>query len=270
MKPHRPFSIAKWGIRYLSNGERQSRLERTANLGTMVQILQLKVPQLLSKTPPQRIMSNNITMRVLPNQFPNFPNFHGKVSVTLGMKTIQKALTMFYLNPRCQIHITDLTIIEPMKSLSDDELINLSIDNNQIGYEGCPAQDVSQYTSKIKIKWRTCLTKCDHLMDSLTEEAKYGVFSIDKFNWSKLLKSSNPIQSLALLEAKKTLEGLSNTIKSLDPTENRDDVGRVLTGIFVFELNAANDQIVIFTIDTLEILESKDLNFNNDNTVSPI
>lgn len=256
-------------MRGISSGDPHNRLERTANLGTMVQILQLKVPQMLTHIPPRRIMSNRIMMRILPNQFPNFPNFHGKFAVNIAMKTIQKGLTMFYINPRCQLHITDLTIIEPMKSLSDDELINLSIDNNEIGYEDCPAQEVSQYTSKIRIKWRTCLAKCEHLMDSNTDQAKYGVFSIDRFNWSKLLKASNPIQTLAVLEAKKTLEGLSNTIKSLDPSESSEDVGRVLTGIFVFELNAANDKVVVFTIDSLEILESKDLNYNN-NTLSPL
>lgn len=270
MKALRSLLVSRWGLRHLGSGDTGRRLEKTANLGTMVQILQLKVPQLLTKIPPQGIISNKIIMRILPNQFANFPNFHGKVSVNLAIKTIQKGLTMFYLNPKCQIHITDLTIIEPMKSLSDDELINLSIDNNLIGYEGSPLQGASQYTSKIKIKWRTCLAKCDHLMDSNTDQAKYGVFSIDKFNWSKLLKSSNPIQTLALLEAKKTLEGLSNTIKSLDPSDDSDNVGRVLTGIFIFELNAANDKIVVFTIDNLEILESKHLNFNNDNTLSAV
>lgn len=238
-------------------------LERKANLGTMVQMLQIKVPNLLTKIIPCEFMSKDIIMRILPNKFPQIPTIKGPVLYTSTLKAIQKLVLLFYLNPESKIHITNLKIIEPTNSMSSAELINLSIDENVIenghvdenrAVEGSPkqAQDVSKYTTKIKIKWRTCYSGCAHLQDKDTTDAKLGSYSLDHFDWTKLLKSPNPLQ---------TLEGLA---KNFDPTASNDtSVGRVLTGVFIFELDANNEKISVFTIDNMEILESKEINFNN-------
>lgn len=254
-------------------------LRRKANLGAIIQMLQIKVPNMLTDLPPQEIVSENIVLKVLPNQFPNLPLFKGYMMYATSLKTIQKLLLMFYLNPESKIHISNIKVVEPTNSMSSNELITLSIDNNHLengtisdaSTDRCnpiSQQDTSKYTTKIKIKWRTCFSGCIHLQDKETTNAKWGSYSLDHFDWTKLLKSSNPLQTLSLLEAKKTLEGFA---KQLDPLSNSngklDDrsgiVGRVLTGIFIFELDAENEKIVAFTIDNMEILESKEMDFSD-------
>ncbi|ODQ45468.1 hypothetical protein PICMEDRAFT_17936 [Pichia membranifaciens NRRL Y-2026] len=257
----------------------KNRLERKANLGTIIQMLQFKIPNMLTDLLPPDFVSDKIILKVLPHQFPNLPTFRGYLLYSSTLKAIQKILLMFYLNPDSKIHISDIKIIEPTNSMSSDELINLSIDSNHLENESlsensAPRQDTSKYTTKVKVKWRTCYSGCEHLQDAQTTDAKWGSYSLDHFDWTKLLKSPNPLQTISLLEAKKTIEGLA---KTLDPLKNISQstgdsdnannqnrtVGRILTGVFVFELDAPNEHIMVFTIDNMEILESKQTNFVN-------
>ncbi|GAV29075.1 hypothetical protein PMKS-002554 [Pichia membranifaciens] len=257
----------------------KSLLERKANLGTIIQMLQLKIPNMLTDLLPPDFVSDKIILKVLPHQFPNLPTFRGYLLYSSTLKAMQKILLMFYLNPDSKIHISDIKIIEPTNSMSSDELINLSIDANHLENESpseslTPRQDTSKYTTKVKVKWRTCYSGCEHLQDAQTTDAKWGSYSLDHFDWTKLLKSPNPLQTISLLEAKKTIEGLA---KTLDPLKNigqsagdsntannqNRTVGRILTGVFIFELDAQNEHIMVFTIDNMEILESKQTNFVN-------
>ena len=254
-------------------------LERKANLGTIIQMLQLKIPNMLTDLLPPDFVSDKIILKVLPHQFPNLPTFRGYLLYSSTLKAMQKILLMFYLNPDSKIHISDIKIIEPTNSMSSEELINLSIDANHIENESpsessATRQDTSRYTTKVKVKWRTCYSGCEHLQDAQTTDAKWGSYSLDHFDWTKLLKSPNPLQTISLLEAKKTIEGLA---KTLDPLKNisrsagdsntannqNRTVGRILTGVFIFELDAQNEHIMVFTIDNMEILESKQTNFVN-------
>jgi hypothetical protein len=239
-------------------------LTRKANLGTMVQMLQIKVPNMLTKTIPREFVSKNIILKILPNQFPNLPEFKGYTVCSSTLKTIQKLVILFYLNPNAKIHITNIKIIEPTNSMSSDELINLSIDENRLEnstLEECemPKQDTSKYTTKIKIKWRTCYSGCEHLQDKQTTDAKWGSYSLDYFNWTKFLKSTESLQK----EAKKTFEELAKTLDPLTNNEKSGNVGRVLNGVFIFELDAKNEKIAVFTIDNMEILESKEINYTD-------
>ncbi|KAG0682774.1 hypothetical protein C6P40_004021 [Pichia californica] len=261
-------------------------LTRKANLGTIIQMLQLKIPFMLTDLLPKDFISEKIILRILPNQFPNLPIFKGYLMYCSTLKAIQKILLMFYLNPESKIHISNIKIIEPTNSLSSDELINISIDNNVLennnnnnnnNINNDNKQDISKYTTKIKVKWRTCYSGCNHLRNLQTTDAKLGSYSLDHFDWTKFLKSSNPLQTLSLLEAKKTIEGLA---KTLDPSinEHNDNInnniknnnsnnngnnftGRILTGVFIFELDAENEHVMVLTIDNMEILESKQTNF---------
>lgn len=237
-------------------------IKRKANLGTMVQMLQLKVPQLLTKTIPKEFVTSDIILKILPHQFPNLPIIKSYVVYKSTLKTIQKILLLFYLNPDSKIHITNTKIIEPTNSMSSDELINLSINQNKIEAEPLDLsnqQDTSGYTTKIKIKWRTCYSGCDHLQDKNTRDARLGSYSLDHFNWTKFLKSPESMQ----FEAKKTLEELAKTLDPLSNNEKSSNVGRVLHGVFVFELDANNERITVFTIDNMEILESEEMNYSN-------
>lgn len=246
-------------------------LTRKANLGTIIQMLQLKVPDMLTDLLPQEFVSDKVILKILPNHFPNLPIFKGYLMYSSTLKAIQKILLLFYLNPESKIHISNIKVIEPTNSMSSDELINLTLNNNVLESSTLSKQDTSQYTTKIKIKWRTCYSGCTHIHDTQTTDAKWGSYSIDHFDWTKLLKSPNPLQTLSLLEAKKTIEGLAKTLDPLAKIKenhhansgNKSAVGRILTGVFVFELDAENEHIMVFTIDNMEILESKETDFIN-------
>lgn len=248
-------------------------LQRKANLGTIIQVLQLNVPNLLTDLLPHEIVSQDIILKILPNKFPNIPIFKGYLMYSSSLKTIQKLLLLFYLNPESKLHITNIKVFEPTNSMSSDELINFSIDNIPIQNERdgdnenlslSSNQEVSKYTTKVKVKWRTCLPGCTHIENDKTTNAKWGSYSLDHFDWTKILKSNNPLQSLALLEAKKKLEGLAKTLQPLTTgIRDTEEVDRVLTGVFIFELDAANENIIVMTIDNVEILESKEMNYSS-------
>ncbi|GMM28989.1 hypothetical protein DAMA08_017050 [Martiniozyma asiatica (nom. inval.)] len=286
----KPFRVLKRGAinsslggnRFYSANNKEfdpKQLNRKANLGTMIQLVQVGVPKLLSELLPHQLVSESIILRILPSQF-NLPIMNGYLMYSTTFKVLQKSITMFYLNPSTQIHITNIQIEEPTGSLSSEELLNLSIDNNSIEYGDSGSnsnsndsfvtphsgfnnanlnkQTLSKYTTKIKIKWKTCNAGCPHLMDADTTDAKLGTYSTDR--WLGILKNANPIQQLALNEAKKRIEELTgklDVVNSKGKVEKKE--ARILTGLFIFELNHENDQIMVFTIDNVEILESNEL-----------
>ncbi|KAG7811163.1 hypothetical protein KL921_002791 [Ogataea angusta] len=205
---------------------------RKANLGTIIQMLQLKVPHLLQHNLPQEFLSQDIVLRLLPAQRPHIPVIRGVLLYNTTFKTLQLLVTSFFLNPEAKLHITHMNIKEARQSLSNTDLVNLSINNNLLDFEESP--ELSPYTTKITIKWRTCLNGCLHLHDNKTADARLGAYNLDT---NSLLHLKLPLQNLTKL--------------------NDNSIERVLTGIFVFELTDKNDKIAVHTIDDCEIIENE-------------
>ncbi|KAH3664200.1 hypothetical protein OGAPHI_004551 [Ogataea philodendri] len=200
----------------------------------------MKIPTLLQSTIPATHLADNIVLKLLPKQKPHLPVVRGITLYNTTFKTLQLLLTSFYLNPQVRLHITHINIEEPTGSLSSNDMINLSIQNNLLNVDS--SQQTSPYTTKITVKWRTCLNGCLHLRDNKTTSAQLGAFNLDNINFLHL---NSPVPNLTKLS--------DNSIE------------RVVSGIFVFELNDANDKIAVHCIDNCEIIENKQPSPNPDN-----
>lgn len=229
-------------------------------MAATLQKLQMHTPGLLQTPLPSAMLARDVVLRVLPHH--RWPvQVRGRWQAHWTLRLLQRTLTTFFLNPRCQLHITDLKLEQPVQNphALSDELIDANIANNA-EMDGLTLDGASHYTTKVKIKWRTCFPECEHL-NGPNNKARLGQYSLDWFKKNKPNPKSHPIQTMALEEAKKTLESVSEKIKSLEETISPPDgdVGRIITGIFIFELDANNELVKVFTIENIEVLESKDL-----------
>ncbi|VEU19490.1 DEKNAAC100459 [Brettanomyces naardenensis] len=220
---------------------------------------------------PEECVSKDIILRVLPHQLTKLPTIKGYLLYSTALRTLQLGLTSFYLNPHARFHITNIKVDEPTSSMSSDELVNLSLDDNIIenstplAASEMTGQAISNYTTKVTVKWRTCLGGCPHLKNSgSTTSAKMGSFSFENFDISKMLPGDGTQPSALIHEAQSRLsssflrkdhEQQKMKMASSSPAKHLE---RVITGIFIFELNAENDHIVVLTIDNCDVLESRE------------
>lgn len=250
----------------------KDKLTRKANLGSTIEMLQIRVPLLLQELLPETNVCKNIIFRILPHKYPNMPQLKGYLLYSTTLKTLQLALTSFYLNPKTQIHITNIKVEEPTSSMSSDELVKLSLKNTEIESVGPSpeskqsAQSLSNFTTKIIIKWRTCLNGCPHLEHTSTAHAKMGSFKFDNLDMSKVLPESGKNLSSALIreiELKLFPGFFERKNKSSQFNDSRVSKGgreieRIVSGVFIFELTADNSSIAVFTIDNCDVLENKE------------
>lgn len=94
-----------------------------------------------------------------------------------------------------------MSVIEPTGSLSSEDVIKDSVDSGNENLEAEQLQNVSPYTTKIKMLWKT-----------------------------------GPPEG----------------------TPAVDGQDKILSGVFVFELDSENEKIVVFTIDNVELLDDKE------------
>ncbi|GME80244.1 unnamed protein product [Ambrosiozyma monospora] len=110
------------------------RLKRKRNLGEMVETLQAQIPNILTQQISSDLLSRNIILRILPNQFPNLPVLKGWVIATTTLKTLTLVLTSFYLNPKTKLHVSKIQIVEPSDSstLGQNDLLDLSLGTSAV------------------------------------------------------------------------------------------------------------------------------------------
>lgn len=244
----------------LENGpEKNHSLEQIANLGSMIDELKIAMPLLLSESLSPSLLSNDILLRMCPTLFDEFnyylPKIKGHTSYFATFKTIQWILSSFVLNPRVMIHIHSIrTSSEP------------------------DPQAVYPNSTKIYVRWKTCSADCHHLSKHKPEPGGTGSnpSSIQSFHstsdaklgthrWSQHAgpniflfdnaaasgKSSSSFHAIpqTVLYLTKALAGLK-----------RDDrkIERVISGIFIFELNLSHTEIVAHTIENIDWLERGD------------
>lgn len=228
----------------------KKQLNRKANLGTMIQMLQLRVPEMLQHLIPEAYVSKSIVLRVLPHLLTGIPPLKGYLLYSTTLKAFQMALTSFYLDPKTKMHISSIKVDEPTSSLSSDELVNLSINDTIVEHAKASqkSQVVSHYTTKVIVKWRTCLRNCPHLKEHGKPVEKSN---FDKLDFSKLLPSGKLPSTLIYEMEKKVLPEFLRR-------GSKDSGEKVITGVFVFELTAQNDRIAVLTIDNCDILEGRE------------
>lgn len=212
------------------NSEEEQR--RKANLGSTVEQLKVLVPEMLKTSLPRQLVSSDITLRICPTHFgnanPMFLNIKGHVSYYTVFKTLQFALTSLVLHPKVELHI------ESIKVNPEEQLQALYPD-----------------TTKIYVRWSTCSDGCAHLQSTSagfhsTTDAKLGSHS-----WSM---ESSKLGNLGKSGS------VTSIISQLATALTKDDrlLERVISGIFIFELNATNDQILVHTIEDVNIVEKPD------------
>lgn len=223
------------------NSEEQ---RRKTNLGAMMDLLKIFVPTLLQESLPAEMLLSNVLLRICPSHFENInaylPNIKGHVSYYATCKALQIFLTSLVLNPRTQLHI-------------------LLIRTSRFPEPNC----VYAHSTKIHIRWTTCPEGCWHLsgspkLVSLQEDADMPESStsnakLGSHRWSSI----DPGKLLDALDLNWSLTGaLANLGKGIVGLRKEDDkLERIVSGVFIFELNELNDEIIVHTVEDMEVVE---------------
>lgn len=221
--------------------------ERKANLGKMIEDLKLLLPNVLKKSLPKLMISSDVLLRVCPTHFDEFnaylPNIKGHVTYYTTLKTIQMVLSSVILNPKVKLHLHSIKIMNPQES--------------NIEYL-C----VYPESTKIQVRWSTCNEGCHHLMEDnnemdednhnfqSTSNAKFG-----SHRWSKVDPSK-----FSGLDNKKSINSIGRTIAHLSTgsiglSKEKQRLERMISGIFIFELNKDHTEILVHTIEDVDIIE---------------
>lgn len=227
---------------------------RKANLGTMTDELRALIPNILNKSLPKKIVSNNVHLRICPTHFQEFnayfPTLKGHVSYYTTCKTLQFILTSIVLNPKVKLHIQSIKT------------------NAAKGDLGPEIQSVHSGSTKIYVRWNTCLEGCDHLSPNeimkgqhsgnisnyhSTSDAKLGSHKWSKLDTKKLVNNSNGQSIKSSPSVTTTLSHLTSGLIGL--TKEHNKLERVISGIFIFELNENNDKIIVHTVEDVNVIE---------------
>lgn len=220
-----------------SNQDQHSK----ANLGKTLEELRILLPNMLQKSLPKQLISRDVLLRICPTHFNQLnhylPRIKGHVSYYTTMKTIQFVLTSLILNPDVKLHLQSIKVMTPEESNIDYLCVFR--------------------TTKIQVRWSTCNEGCGHLESgdkgkleyNSTSNAKLGSHKWTKVDTLKFLQisESEPLKSFSHLTT-----GLVGLMKELNRLE------RVISGIFVFELNEDNSKIIVHTIEDVNIVEKRE------------
>lgn len=217
---------------------------RKTNLGAMMDLLKLFVPTLLQESLPAEMLLSNVLLRICPSHFENInaylPNIKGHVSYYATCKALQIFLTSLVLNPRTELHI-------------------LLIRTSRFPEPNC----MYEHSTKIHIRWTTCPEGCWHLSGSPklvslqtnddTTDASTSNAKLGSHRWSSI----DPGKLLDALDLNWSLTGaLANLGKGIVGLRKEDDkLERIISGVFIFELNESNDQITVHTVEDMEVVE---------------
>jgi uncharacterized protein Veg len=210
----------------------RQRQRRTANLGTTIELLKELVPHIATQLLPKLLLSPQVLLRVCPSHFEEYnaylPAIKGVVPYYASCKLLQFILTSIVLTPQVQIHI---------------QSIRTSV-NDKIH----PYYSVHPDSTKIMMRWTT---SSERASDICGEKAAPGWSRVATNKFFNLSEDDLKIDKPAGLGS--TLALLSNKFKRV--TNESLGLERVVSGIFIFELNEDNDRIIVHTVEDVDILE---------------
>lgn len=213
------------------------------NFGAIMDRLKKYVPALLQELLPSDILLPEVLLRLCPLHFERInaylPNIKGQGSYYATCKALRLFVTSLVLNPNTRLHI---------------QLIRIS----RFPEPNC----VYAHSTKIYIRWTTCPEGCAHLagapepapekdaarVDCSTTNATLGSHRWSRINPGMLSAKHNVNWSLsgALADLGKGIVGLRKENERLE---------RVISGIFIFELNESNDQILVHTVEDMDVVD---------------
>lgn len=227
---------------------------KKANLGSMIDEIKLIVPNIVNKSVPKEIVSSEVLLRICPTHFAEFnaylPNIKGHVSYYTTCKTLQLILTSLVLNPKVKLHIQSIRTSKGTSSSNE----------NKPDYQ-CVFPD----STKIYVRWSTCAEGCFHLSTGesdrtddfhSTSDAKLGSHSWSKLDTSKFFNSTDSVQtpeSKTLPLIKTTISDVTTSLIGLTKEDRK--LERVISGLFIFELNEDNSKIIVHTVEDVDVVE---------------
>lgn len=220
------------------NSDKQNR---TANLGSMVDSIRERIPNILHKSLPSEMLDNDVMLAICPISHPFIPLLKGQLSYFTACKTLQLIMNHFVLNSKTNLHIYKLEVFRPAGTGMSDEEIFDEHSRSFHDFQKSPQYGIFPMSTKVIVKWRTCDANCDH------HQVKSGRDKSIDLSPLLFLNFSNT-----------TTNGLIKMINSLanSTTEGHNAVH----GVFIFELNSNHDAIKVHTIETLELIQQPDMN----------
>lgn len=244
------------GFKFSSHHDFKEKQNKKANLGKLIEELKILLPNVLQKSLPKDIISKEILLRICPTYFEEFnaylPALKGHVSYYTTLKTLQVVLTSVVLNPNVRLHLQNIKVLNPNESTRE-------------------FQCVDPNSTKIYIRWTTCGEGCHHLHEQdsntnddnprkyqSTSDARLGSHSWLEVDTSKFTQLANHKSDggKSLPSLGKTITHLTTGLIGLVKEKNR--LERVISGIFIFELNDDNSEIVVHTLENIDIIEKSD------------
>lgn len=218
---------------------------KLSNMGSMIDNLKDLVPQLLHKSFPKNMVLSDVLLRICPSHLELFnsylPTIKGRVSYYATCKAIQMFFTSWVLNPRVKLHI---------------QLIRTS--------HFPEANCVYSHSTKIYVRWSTCSDGCTHLLEpepeaphlaegsaqasQSTSKATLGSHRWASFDTEKFAGSSENVWSLST-----SLADLTKGIIGVKQEDIR--LERIILGVFIFELNEDNTEILVHTVEDMNVVE---------------
>lgn len=218
--------------------------DKKANLGSTIDLLKELVPDILHQSLPKELLTNDVVLRVLPTHFSDvnayLPPLKGHVSYYATAKAIQLYINSLVGNPHVKLHILSVRTTD-----SPD------------------VQCIYPNSKKIIFRWITCNSQCDHLETrktySNTRSYKFNPSNVADFIHNNQAESEPAPKKLNLLTISSTLANVTQgLLNGLATPGGSDKVETVLSGIFVFELNDDNSQIMVHTIEDVDVIERYD------------
>ncbi|KAI5962987.1 uncharacterized protein KGF55_002779 [Candida pseudojiufengensis] len=241
--------------------EDKQELQRKINLSNLIKNLKTQLPNILENNLSKDIISSKIYLRICPSQFDEnyLPKLQGYLTYYSTCKAIQLFITSIILSPKVKLHLTNIKIADKNQPDSNCMFPN---------------------STKLYIRWNTCIPNCiEHLgLNQSTTQANFG-----SHKWSNedtknlfsnnhnLSNSKNQEDSSINLNLSKFIGKITRTLLSgskltnnhsqenqsdkEDSSKSNKELERVIYGLFIFELNEDCNQILVHTIENMDIVE---------------
>ncbi|CAK9440203.1 uncharacterized protein LODBEIA_P43030 [Lodderomyces beijingensis] len=208
-------------------------LRRKANLSNLIRELKHQIPHILETNLSRAIISRDIYLRICPSQVDEsvLPKLHGTLAYYSACKAIQLFICSVMLSPRVKLHITNIR--------------TTTTNNNNSSPD---PQCMYPNSTKVYVRWNTCMPNCEHL--GAIESTSHANLGSHKWSPEDTIKLMNAykLNSLAGIVAK-----LTSSVMSL--SKESEKLERVLSGLFIFELNEECDAIMVHTVENMDIIE---------------
>ncbi|RCK57634.1 hypothetical protein Cantr_06963 [Candida viswanathii] len=214
--------------------EDKKELQRKINLTHLVDALKAHVPDILETSLPKSIIARDIYLRICPSQVDEtyVPKLSGQVTYYATCKAIQLFLTSVILSPKVKLHVQSVRVVEGSGAAGGG-----GGGGGGGGPTGVDPQCMFEGTTKVYVRWSTCVHGCEHLEEHGTSEAHLGSHKWSEEDTKKIFDNQKG----------KSVSSIVSRLPGM--------IMGVLSGLFIFELDEDNSKVLVHTIENMEIIE---------------